>query len=103
MQLQPTGVFDKQTRCLMRNKRCGESDIKTSANYSDYYLRKENLTYFVRSWSSLMPMKDQNNTIVNAFYSLRKILSRRINLDWKSNRPDILINFVKGNLHTFDS
>ena len=96
MQLQPTGLFNKQTECFMTSSRCGENDSKIAAHNFDY-LKKENLTYFIDSWSGLVPITCQNNTVVHAFYSLRKDLSRQINLDWNSSGPDIQIRFVKGN------
>eukprot|EP00111_Clytia_hemisphaerica_P005768 TCONS_00016718-protein len=101
MQIQATGTYNDQTRCFMTKPRCGEKDIIVDgANKidSDFYMRKENLTYFVDTWSPLMNWRQQNYTIIAAFYSLRKNITSRIHLDWKRSLPDIQIRFVKDNM-----
>ena len=95
--LRVTGIYDKTTRCFMSKTRCSQSDTKNVSTID--YLKKQNLTYLIESWSDLVPERNQRNTVVNAFYSLRKDLSRMINLDWNKSHPDVRIRFVKGRLN----
>lgn len=94
MNIKPTGTNNEQTKFLMRQTRCGEKDNGMSQKLK---LTKSNLTYYIDQWSDYMTKREQNNTIINAFYSLQKLLSRRrIHLHWKRENPDLRIYFIKG-------
>jgi len=94
MNLKPTGANNEQVKFVMRQTRCGEKDDNISQKRN---MTKPNLTYYVDQWTDVMTSREQNNTIINAFYSLQKLLPRqRIHIHWKRENPDLKIIFVKG-------